>query len=263
MINKNNLYINNVPIEYIKKNFVDGIDTNYEKYICEFINASYKFLNDYEKTEFHLTKDTPIDQSKGDLTNNYYNLELKMLVDNKTVEDKQFYELGKTQLIEGVIMSTESKYKVKCRKNNSDSSPREYQVRFLIMYFRNMDLKKFEQIEEKEKKQLNDDEKIVKDFIENIAINKNTLYFNPFPIYFKNVETTEETIKFIITCLNEDLKGFINYRKSKTTKDTFLAFITTGYIVFLKNEDNVFKYYDMVPLNKSILYEKISNITNI
>lgn len=75
------------------------------------------------------------------------------------------------------------------------------------MYFRNMDLKKFEQIEKNKINQLNDTEKIAKDFIENITINKNTLYFNPFPIYFKNV---------------------------KTTTDTFLAFITTDYIVFLK-----------------------------
>lgn len=84
MIDKNNLYISNVPTEYIKKNFIDGIDTNYEKYICEFINASYRFFKDYGQTEFKLIKDTPFDQSKGDLTNNYYNLELKMLVDNKT-----------------------------------------------------------------------------------------------------------------------------------------------------------------------------------
>lgn len=259
-INIKNLYIDNIPVAFLKKEFVQGLNTNYEKYLCEFINSESKFINDYGEKKFGLTNMTPEEQKKGDLTNDNYDIELKLLVDSRTVQDKEFYESGYIKAAEGVVIGIDSKYNTKFRNNNNNPPRKQYTIRFLIKFFRNLCLEDYIRIEKTDKGNLEKDERLIKDFIKNININKNVLYHNPFPIYFKGVGTSKRTIEFIIKRFNMDFKGFIEYRKKQTDKDTYLSFITTDYIVFLKEINGRFKYYDKVLLSKSRLYTEISDL---
>ena len=92
MINKNNepneLRIKTLEIGFVKKDFIENFETNYEYYLTEFINKS-RFVKDKGNKKFAIIEK----QSNGepDITNEIYSMDYKLLVDNKTIENMFYY----------------------------------------------------------------------------------------------------------------------------------------------------------------------------
>lgn len=79
-----NLYIEYLKVCFVKKDFVENFETNYEEYLTEFINNS-KFVIDNGNKKFRVIRK----QSHGecDITNYQYSIDYKLLIDNKTIEN--------------------------------------------------------------------------------------------------------------------------------------------------------------------------------
>lgn len=233
-------------ISFIKKNFVKNYQSNYEEYLTEFINNS-KFVPDKGDKEFSIV----IKQSSGepDIKNEYYELDYKLLIDNKTMEGLKYYsENIRMDSNGGVVFSSSEKRGVL----------RRY---LLTNIMKNMSKDDFLKLENQNSNILNEFEILVKHYLDKITVNKNVLYFLPYYFFYENTIMGYEEYIMLADKFSEDLKGFIEYRNEKTKNDTYLCFFVKENIVFLKYT-NRFILYDVVRVNVSEKYMKLVNISN-
>ena len=242
-----NLCINYLKVSFIKKDFVENFETNYEEYLTEFINNS-KFVIDNGNKKFRVIKK----QAHGecDVTNDKYSIDYKLLIDNKTIENMNYYSENISVYNDGAVGYSASK------KNG------EYRIHILLNILRTLSKEDINQIENSKKSDLTEIQKIVKDYINKIKKDKNILYFIPYNLFFKDRKMDKEMLNCAIDKLNEGLKGFLEYRNAHAeNKDTYFSFVSNENMVFLKYE-NKLKLYDIVSIEKSKLYLKIQDIND-
>lgn len=260
---ENNLRIKNLEISMIKKDFIEndnGYKYDYEDYVLEWINNS-KFVTDNQKCLFE--KIPHINQSNGeyDLKNKVKEYELKMMVEQKSVEKMAYYSHGIYEETKtGVVFHTASKYNI---KENRDEQ-KEYQVYWGLKIFRGISCSDFVRIDKMKKNELeNIYDKIIKSFISKIKKDKNIIYYFPVDIFYPDKETTKEIAIEIINTINKDLNGFIEFRKTKTDKETYICFISKNYVIFARCSSELkLEYYDMVETSSSELFMKIKDISS-
>lgn len=97
------------------------------------------------------------------------------------------------------------------------------------------------------------EEKVIIHILAEMSTDKNILFFLPFNFSFQGIETDGEVAKFLIKWINDDLKGLIEYRKEKVTKDTYIFVIS-------KEHEKGLRLYDMVNTNQSELYKYLMNV---
>lgn len=251
------LRIKSLKIGMIKKDFIKNNIRkiyDYEQYILEFINCS-KFVQDNGNKMFKSISHSEQNNGQADIDNGIYQIELKMLVDSKSIENMAYYSGGiyqdeKTK----ITMFTSSEYHNK--KGNKED--KEYKVYIPIKAFRGKKLEDYIKIENNI---ISDEaDKIIKPIIKNIKKNKNVLFYIPFNIYLEDQETSLENVVEIVKVVGKDLKGFIDYRNSKTDKHTYFCFISGEYIVFIKCNNSDLEFYDLIKLSRSKLYNELQDI---
>lgn len=250
------LRIKQLKIGMIKKDFIKNNSKkiyDYEQYLLEFINCS-KFVEDNKNKIFTAIPHNEQNNGQADVTNGIYQIELKMLMDSKSVENMAYYSGGIYEDENtGATIYTSSEYQSK----EGNEKVKKYKVYIPLKAFRGKELKDYIRIENN--KIIDESDKIIKPIIKNIKKDKNVLFYIPFNIYLEDRETDQENAEEIIKTIWKDLRGFIDYRKSKTDKDTYFCFISGKYIVFAKYNNNL-EFYDIVKLSKSKLYNKLEDI---
>lgn len=242
-----NLCIDYLKVSFVKKDFVENFETNYEEYLTEFINNS-KFVIDNGNKKFRVIKK----QSHGecDVTNDQYSIDYKLLIDNKTIENMNYYSENISVYNDGAVGYSASK------------KSGEYRIYILLNILRTLSKEDINEIENSKISDLTEIQKIVKDYINKIKKNKNILYFIPYNLFFKDKKMDKEMLNCAIHKLNEGLKGFLEYRNAHVkNKDTYFSFVSNENMVFLKYE-NKLKLYDIVSLKESKLYLKIQDIND-
>lgn len=240
------LMFNSLKTSFIKKDFIENYNSNYEEYLTEFINNS-RFVDDYGNEEFIIIKA----QSKGesDIKNKLYELDYKLLVDHKTMENLNYYSSNIRIDKNGArILSTSRK----------SGSWRRY---FLTNIMKNMLGKDFLKLENQDFKELNEFDLLVKHYLNKISVDKNILYFLPYNFFYENTKVDNNTYLMLADKFSKDLKGFMEYRNKKTKKDTYLCFIVKRNIIFLKYTDK-FILYDVVSTEVSEKYEELIDIND-
>lgn len=244
---KEQLRIRPLRIGFVKKDYIGNFDSNYEEYLTDFLNNS-KFVEDNGNKKFHIISKQ--ENGEYDVTNGIYALDYKLLIDSKTAENMSYY----SETIE--VDENGAVYYGMSKKIGN----------WIRYYFPNilkgLSKQDFEEINCSEKKNLNEIQKLVKDYIDKILKNKNILYFIPYNLFFEDEKMTKEEIVFVVDILSEGLKGFIDYRTSYIKdKDTYFCFISNNNIVFLKY-DGILRLYDIVSIDTSKLYLKISDLSD-
>lgn len=242
------LFMKPLKVSFIKKDFVENFETNYEEYLTEFINRS-KFVADNGNKEFTMIEK----QSKGecDITNGLYTIDYKLLIDSKSIENMNYYSGNISVDRSGAVIYSVSK------KNG------KYKIYLFLNILKTLSNNDIQEIETTPRRDLTDTQKIVKDYINKIKKNKNMLYYIPYNIYFENRKMDRKMLNCVVDKLNEGLKGFLEYRNMHiTNKDTYFCFISNENIVFLKYEKKL-KLYDIVSLKNSKLYLEIEDINDI
>lgn len=183
------------------------------------------------------------------------------MVEQKSVEKMAYYSHGIYEEIKtGVVFHTASKYNIKENCNER----KEYQVYWTLQLFKGMTCSDFIRIDKTRRNELeNVDDRIIKSFISKIKKDKNTIYYFPVDIFYPDKETTKEIAIEIINTINKDLNGFIEFRKTKTDKETYICFISKNYAIFASCSSELkLEYYDMVETNSSELFMKIKDISS-
>ena len=135
-----------------------------------------------------------------------------------------------------------------------------YKNYILINILKSLSKEDIEKISKSPKNQLDEFQKLVKDYIDNIRKNKNILYFVPYNLYFENKVMNNDILDLLVERLSEGLKGFLEYRISHIEKkDTYIGFISNKNIIFLKYDCKL-KVYDKVPISESILFSRIKDL---
>lgn len=258
-----NLYIKNLDISFIKKDFIrkgknEKKIYDYEDYILEFINMS-RFVEDNGNTLFE--KISHENQSNGecDLKNKKRELELKMMIDSYTVRRMAYYSSGIYEIAKGTICHTASEFNMK----NKLTENKKYELYWLIKIFRQYSYEDLIRVSELDECSIIYD-RIVKSCITKIEKDKDIIYYFPIDIFYKDKETNKEIAVEIINAINEDLKGVMKFRKNKTDKDTFVCVISKTYIIFAYySENKKFEYYDMIKTSNSKIFNEIKDINTV
>lgn len=178
-------------------------------------------------------------------------MDFKVLIDRNTAENTSYYSSSATvDKTTGV------------RIYGSGKRTGEWKKYYFINILKGLTKEDFENIDNTAKNEIDECEKLVKDYIKNIKKDKNIMCFIPYNMYFKNEDMNIDNLKLVVEQLAAGLKGFIEYRISITNKDTYFAFISNNNIIFLKY-DKQLKIYDVIPLKKSKKYLKIDDICDI
>lgn len=230
----NKLLLSPLKVSFVKKDYIRNFKSDYEKYLTEFINCS-KFVSDNGNKQFIQIQE----QSNGesDATNGKYTIDYKLLMDSKTIENMYYYsEQIRINKNGGVIYS----------QSRKSGKWRRYIFPIIL---KGLSKKDIEKIENSKTNNLDEVEKLVKNYIKNIKKDKNIIYFIPFNLYFKDILMNTNVLKYIGNILAKDLKGFFEYRNAYTKKDTYISFISKENIVFYKYEQNLI-LYDIVNTKK-------------
>lgn len=237
-----------LKVSFLRKNFIQNFDADYEEYLTELINSS-RFVRDNKNQIFRHIKEQS--HNECDATNGIYDLEYKLLIDSKTMENMYYYSNQIAVDNCGVTMYSGSK------KNG------EWKKYFLLKILRGKNVEDFEKIENTDSIYLNEYELLIKKYLSKIKVNKNVIFFLPYDIFFKNLSMDRTDYEYIGTELSKDLKGFLEYRnKNVKDKDTYISFISGDNIVFYKYDEKL-SVYDVVNVNSSKLYTELTDINDI
>lgn len=242
---RNKLLVKQLPTAVFIKNFIGGHPADCEEYLKDFINPS-KLVKEKGDNTFLLRKHEEQSQGQSDIYNSCYELDFKTLVDTKYMEAKSMLSDSITEICPGVTAVGSSKIQ--------DSRT----VFDIIKCFRGKTLDDLQHIEEGILKPI--ENRVIKQVLRKGSIDKNILFFLPYDYYFKNIKTDSGIAKFITTCIADDLKGLVEYRKKKVKKDTYIAFISNGSFIITQEQNNTLEFYDIIDTNKNDLYNYLFNI---
>lgn len=236
-----------LPAELIVKNFVKGEEKcNYECYLLELVNKSSFFANLSHGQSYT----APEDERHGecDCISDAYLLDFKLIGGKTPLQARKLLTNQKELLAEGAIAIGPPWEKKSTRQVTLiHAALRDYSYAQLIE-LRKQNLRK-QGIE-------ND----VCQFLKTLETKKNLLLFFPYSFSFDIEYEIEEGSKQICSAINSDFSSAMEYRRNVVNGfDTFLCFIYSERLVFLKDESNAFRLVDYVHLNESPTYMKLSD----
>ena len=127
-------------------------------------------------------------------------LDFKVLSDSKTNENMAYYSSSVTvDRTTGV------------RMYGSGKRTGEWKKYYFINILKGLTKEDFENIDNTPKNEMDECEKLVKDYIKNIRKDKNIMYFIPYNMYFENEDMGIDNLKLVVEQLSAGLKGFIEY----------------------------------------------------
>lgn len=242
---RNQILIKQLPTAVFIKNFITGHPADYEQYLTEFLNLS-KLVSEKGNEEFVLRKQEEQSQGQNDIYNSFYELDFKILADEMYMEAKSMLTHSLTEVKPGVTLVGNSK--ISGKKTVFD----------IIKCYRGKTLEELESIENKVLRI--PEAKMIRQTLKKLSVNKNILYFLPYDYSFESIETNVDIAKLIVGCVSDDLKGLLEYRKTKVEKDTYISFISSGYFIIAQEKNGELVFYDMIQTSTSALYNYLYNV---
>lgn len=242
---KEQLLIKQLPTAVFIKNFIEVHSADYEEYLKDFVNLS-KLVKEKGNEKFVLREHKQQSQGQADIYNSYYELDFKILVDTKYMETKRMFSNSITEIYPGVTFVGRSKLQ---------GSKKVFDI---IKCFRNKTLKDLNDIENGISK--NPEDKVIKQTLKLVSVGKNILFFLPYDYTFQKEETDSYNAVYIASCIANDLRGLLEYRKLKVNKDTYVAFVSNKYFIITQERDNRLIFYDMIKTSMSDLYTYLFHV---
>lgn len=241
-LDRNKIHQIGLPAVVLIKNYVEGHEVDYEEYLTEFINAS-KLVELNDGNKFILKKHNEQSHGECDLVGKKYSLDLKLLTDPKYMEAKSLLSYGRYSPCTGITCTTLPK--------RPGESMGYYDM---IKVLRQSTLDRLLELEESKPK--DKEEKVLINVLRHAAINKNVLFYLPFEYYYDGSETDDTIAKFISSNIFEDIKPLLEYRNTKTDKDTYIGYVSKGKFVIGKvNNKGIIENYPLVSTSVSEEFE--------
>ena len=226
-------------------------ECDYEKYLCEFVNASPFFLGKSHGEHYkHIPHNS---QSNGecDCVSASYELDFKLIMSESmgraksTSYNTKYYDpkLGMT-----VIGSPKEEHEITATR-----------LHFILSEYSFCDLCELRMNPQFRKKYSSD----VKSFLKKLETEKHLLLFLPYRLFFEQEYEFHEGITKVSDRLNRYFHSSMQYREFvleilKKKYDTYLAFIYQESIIFLKASNNCLTYVDSVELSTSPIFEDLA-----
>lgn len=246
LLNESRINYKILNISFMKKDYIENYDSNYEQYLNEFINNS-RFVTDNNNSFFVLN----CTQSMGepDSSNGFYELEFKLFIDEETLVNKSNYT-------ESICIDSNG-----ARIYGASKRQGVYQLVNLKSLLSKYTFETFNSL--KNKNSLNKEEAKIKRFLEKLEIDKNIIFLIPYVYYYDSYNIGDQNVlEFLISKFSKEYQNSIKYRKQYTKKDTYIAFFIEDYIVFTKENESKLYFYDKVEINKSEKFIEIKSITD-
>lgn len=244
MLDESKINYRILKIPFMKKDFIENYNSNYEIYLNEFVNNS-KFVTDKGNFKFKLTECQS--NNEPDATNGIYNIEYKLFIDTETLLNKNWYSQNITIYTNGV------------RAYGISKKQGKYTIVNLKCLISKYSLNDFNML--KNKQNPNKEEAKVKRFLEKLEIDKNIMFLIPNIYYYDGQKVTDESLEFIINKFSTDFYSSIKYRKQYANKDTYIAFFIEDYIIFTKEINLKLFLYDKVKMNSSHTFKELNDIS--
>ncbi len=244
-----------LPTALVFKKYVNGEPKcNYEMYLREMLNLSKYFRSLSDGKEY----EEPTDEDHGecDAITSRYEIDFKLVESSSYLEAKRQYSTGIQVICEGVIAST-----VPARNGSTYVTNLHCALRDINSYEQIEDILRGEYAYIKMNKrtvkdkdmQLNAD---LKDFYNNLVIDKNLLLYIPEIFYFEDECYQEsDAIEIVRQALKMDFAFSCQYRSClRLEKDAFICCIYSDAFLIFKFMDNDFLLVDKIPVGKSSIY---------
>lgn len=234
-----------LPAELIVKNFVKGEEKcNYECYLLELVNKSSFFTTLSHGQSYS----APENERHGecDCISDAYLLDFKLIGGKTPLQARKLLTHQKELLGEGAVAIGPPWEKKSTR-----------QVTLIHAALRDYSCSQLVELRKQNPKKQGIENDICQ-FLKTLETKKNLLLFFPYSFSFDTEYEVEGGSKQICSAINSDFSSAMEYRHNVVAGfDTFLCFIYSGHLVFLKDESNAFRIVDYVSLSESPTYMKL------
>lgn len=246
MIDKS-LILELLPSSLIIRDFVQGeAECNYEKYLLEFVNESFLFRSLAGGTRYI----APICEtnSECDCISAQYQMDFKLIASKTALQARSILAPGIISFANGARAMVRSKVeKGSIAATRIHAALRGYDFEELCELRKNIPRKQGVE---------ND----VGEILKTLETEKNLLLFFPYKFSFKKEIEFAEGVAKIQEALNDDFRYALQYRRYVAKDfDTYMAFIYQERFVFMKDIDACFLVVDNVALDKSAVFQKLSD----
>jgi len=236
-----------LPATLINTNFVKGNpDSNYEKYLLEFVNASPFFLEKSKGQVYSAPESEHCGQC--DCISEHYTLDFKMIVSPTMAQAKNLFTQSICQPCAGVTMYGDAKIKP------SDKGYRPIEATVLHTWFRELSVDELYHIS------LSDNFSIpaykdIKSILGAINKPKNIICMLPYEYVCEEQDDIESKKKEVIKTISADYRSLADYRmRVQPEFDNYVVFVFEKNLFILQFNKSSAAVVDIIPITKSKIF---------
>ncbi len=242
-----------LPASLINTNFVQGNpNSNYEKYLLEFVNASPFFLRKSKGQVYTAPESEHCGQC--DCISDHYTLDFKMIVSPTMAQAKNLFTQSICQPCAGVTMYGDAKIKP------SDKGYRPIEATVLHTWLRDLSVDELYQIS------LFDDFSIpaytdIKSILNAINKPKNIICMLPYEYVIDEHGDIELLKKEVIKTISADYRSLVDYRmKIQSGYENYVAFVFENNLFVLQFNKSSVDVTDIIPVTKSKIFCQLRSV---
>lgn len=244
-----------LPTSLLIKNFVENdSDSNYEKYLVEFINSSPFFLEKSNNQMYvHSEK-----QSNGecDCVSDRYKIDFKLLISQSMAQSKNLFSRSICQSVPGIIIYGPPK------KLSTDKDYKEIKATSLVPSFRGISVDELFEIAISSDQSI-EKNKDIKSVLNAVDTQKHILCMLPYEYVSNNEEDYSIQETRVIETISQDFQSLAHYRMRMQPKyDTYISFVYRDSLIILQYTARAVLVVDKIPLKKSGVFQKLQSIAN-
>lgn len=245
-----------LPTTLINEGFVQrNPNSNYEKYLLEFVNSSPFFL---EKSKGQLYT-SPESEERGqcDCISDNFTLDFKMIISPTMAQAKNLFTQSICQVLPGVTIRGDAKIKP------SDKRYRPIEATVLHTWFRELNVEKLHMIFNSATFSISA-YKDIKSILGAIDKPKNILCMLPYEYIYDNKEDIITYEAKVIDTISQDYKSLMEYRLIiQPNYDNYIAFVFSNKLIILQYNKTRFEVVDSIPLNKSEIFQQLKEVSGL
>lgn len=241
-----------LPASLINTNFVQGNpNSNYEKYLLEFVNASPFFLKKSKGQVYTAPESEHCGQC--DCISDHYTLDFKMIVSPTMAQAKNLFTQSICQPCAGVTMYGDAKIKP------SDKGYRPIEATVLHTWLRDLSVDELYHIS------LSDNFSIpaykdIKSILGAINKPKNIICMLPYEYVCEEQDDIESKKKEVIKTISADYRSLADYRmKVQPEFDNYVVFVFEKNLFILQFNKSSAAVVDIIPITKSKIFCQLRN----
>lgn len=242
-----------LPASLINTNFVQGNpNSNYEKYLLEFVNASPFFLEKSKGQVYTAPESEHCGQC--DCISNHYTLDFKMIVSPTMAQAKNLFTQSICQPCAGVTTYGDAKIKP------SDKGYRPIEATVLHTWFRELSVDELYQIS------VSNDFSIpaykdIKSILGAINKPKNVICILPYEYINDEQDDIESKRKQVIKTISTDYRSLADYRmKEQFGFGNYVAFVFENDFFVLQFNESSVDVVDIIPITQSRVFCQLKSV---